>query len=238
MRAHFGMNGLGAWVRALGMLGAVVAASAPQSVSAEPHAYQLSEGKVRFFCEGPQVTLPAWGQFAAVASSIQFDSKSLDKTKGSAEVLLTSVNTRDAGWDTVFRSAEFLGLEEFPRSSFGIRSVTPLEPAEAGKWVPVTMQGDLFLHGVHRAITVPGSVRWSSLSGGEPDVLEVRAYFHIRWDEYNIAVPTGITRTFTGDGASIQVELSFVRAPKKRVHNKPPATKPTAPKAPAPSLGF
>lgn len=237
MQTNFEMSDRCAWVRALGVLAALIAAYLPQAAYAEPRAYQLSEGKVRFFCEGPQVTLPAWGQFAAVASSIQFDSKGLDKTKGSAEVLLTSVNTRDAGWDTVFRSAEFLGLEDFPRSSFGIRSVTALEPADAGKWVPVSIQGDLFLHGVHRAIVVPGTVRWSSLSGGEPDVLEVRAYFHIRWEEYNIAVPTGITRTFTGDGASIQVELSYVRAPKKRVHGKPPAPKPIAPK-PAPSLGF
>lgn len=206
---------LGAPLRALLLLGLISVAMGASTAAAEPSGYLLSEGRVRFFCEGPQVTLPAWGQFAAVASSVTFDAERIEKTTGAAEVLLTSVNTKDSGWDAVFRSAEFLGLEEFPKSTFIVRSVTPAGEVRPGTWVPVNIRGAFVLHGVQKEITVPGSVRWSSLSGGAPETLEVRSYFKILWADYNIPVPTGITRTFAGDGAGIQVELSFVRSRRK-----------------------
>ena len=46
--------------------------------------------------------------------------------------------------------------------------------------------------------------------------VRVRASFHITWEDYQIAMPTGSTRSFAGDGALIQTDLTYELSETKR----------------------
>ncbi|MCA9601073.1 MAG: YceI family protein [Polyangiales bacterium] len=179
--------------------------------------YELDDGVVRFVCEGDGVVMPAWGRFGAVTSQLSFDPKDLARAKGHVEVLLASVRTEDSGWDLAFREAEFIGADEFPRSHFAIRSVTGPKVVQPLAWTQASLKGEFVLHGVSREVSVPATIRHVPAQKDRPAEVYVRAYFRIHWDEYDLAVPKGMTRTFTGDGALIQVELRFVaRRPKPK----------------------
>jgi len=54
-------------------------------------------------------------------------------------------------------------------------------------------------------VVVPATAKWLPQKAR----LRVRASFHVTWDEYEIAVPTGGTRTFAGDGALIHADLRY-----------------------------
>ena len=188
------------WVLA-GLLVASVAYAASGSE------WVLGEGRVRFVCEGPEVTVPAWGQFTTVEGALSLDPRDLSKAAGNIDVYMVSIRTDDAAWDTMFRSAGFLGIEEHPKARFVLDEVRGPKRLERGKWTPMTLEGRFQLHGVTKKVEVPATARW--MSGDEGERIRVRASFHITWDDYDIAMPTGSTRLFAGDGALIQADLTY-----------------------------
>lgn len=171
--------------------------------------YELVDGKVRFVCEGPDVVIPAWGEFATLEAALSLDPKKLNKAKGHVDVLMVSMRTEDTAWDTMFRRAGFLEIEEHPRSRFVVERIQGKEQLEANKWTRLRLKGHFTLHGITKAITVPASAKWIPGDGKKSDELIVRAFFHITWDEYQIAMPTGSTRSFAGDGARIHIDLKY-----------------------------
>ncbi|MDH3622526.1 MAG: YceI family protein [Myxococcales bacterium] len=182
---------------------------------APPESYELVEGKIRFVCEGPEVTVPAWGQFGTVEGALSVDPLDLRKASGNIDVYMVSVRTDDAAWDTMFRRAGFLEIDDHPKSRFVVEEVRGAKRLKRGAWVPVTLEGRFMLHGIIRKVSVPATVKWvpADSKSEEDSRIRVRASFHITWDEYQIAVPTGRTRNFTGDGALIQADLQY--SPKK-----------------------
>ncbi|MCA9582596.1 MAG: YceI family protein [Myxococcales bacterium] len=193
----------------------------PESASAEADVYDLVDGSVRFTCEGDKVVVPAWGKFGAVSSHVRADPADIAKTKGHVEVLLSSVNTEDSGWDDAFRRAEFLGIEEHPKARFAIRRIEGVKDFRPNRWNHVLLVGQFSLHGIEREVSVPAGIRWTKASKGKAEELYVRAYLHITWDQYEIPVPGGITRTFAGSGARIQVELKYQRKASAQKGHKP-----------------
>ena len=188
--------------------------------SADPStgSHRLEEGKVRFVCEGPEVTVPAWGQFGTVEGALSIDPRDLQKASGNIDVFMVSIRTNDAAWDTMFRRAGFLEIDDLPRSRFVLEAVRGATKLEPGKWVPMTLEGRFALHGVSKKVSVPATVRWTpaDAKSGVSERIHVRASFHVTWDEYEIAMPTGHTRTFAGDGALIQADLAYTPSRPKR----------------------
>ena len=173
--------------------------------------YVLSDGKVRFVCEGPEVTVPAWGAFGTVEGALSLNPLDLSTVSGAIDVYMVSIRTDDAAWDTMFRRAGFLEIDDFPKSRFVIEKVRGAKKLVQGQWIPMKLQGRFTLHGVARQITVPATARWSPADPAteKGEQIHVRTSFHVTWEEYEIAMPTGHTRTFAGDGAMVQVDLEY-----------------------------
>ncbi|MGB5366571.1 MAG: YceI family protein [Polyangiales bacterium] len=200
------------------VLFAVSALASFANADMSPGTHELEEGKVRFVCEGPQVTVPAWGQFGTVEGALSIDPRDLRKASGNIDVFMVSIRTDDSAWDTMFRRAGFLEIDDVPKSRFVLESVRGAKKLEPGKWVPMTLEGRFALHGISKKVSVPATVRWTPADAktGNSERIRVRASFHVTWDEYEIAMPTGHTRTFAGDGALIQADLAYGPTKAKR----------------------
>lgn len=188
---------------------------------AETSDYGLEDGTLRFVCEGSKVTVPAWGEFGTVGAALSLNPDDLSKAKGHVEVLLVSISTEDAAWDTMFRRAGFLEIDEHPKSRFVIDQVHG-GPLKSGNWVPLNLEGRFTLHGKTKKIHAPATAKWLAGTGKEKDAerIVVRADFHITWEEYDIAMPSGSTRLFAGDGAHIQVRLTYKPQKQKKKRSK------------------
>lgn len=184
--------------------------------------YTLNDGKVRFVCEGPEVTVPAWGQFGTVEGALSIDPKDLSKAAGNIDVYMVSIRTDDAAWDTMFRKAGFLEIDDIPKSRFVLDRIQGAAKLEERKWVPMKLEGQLTLHGISKKVSVPATVNWVPADPmvGQDERIHVRASFHISWDDYEIAMPTGLTRTFAGDGALIHADLDYAPSRLKRGRGK------------------
>lgn len=197
---------------------AVLSCSFAVQVSAERAAKRLTmvEGEVGFVCEGPEIAVPAWGQFSTVESVLRLDPQDLTKVSGHIDVYMVSIRTDDSAWDTMFRRAAFLEIDDHPKSRFVLDSVRGAKKLEPNEWTSMTLVGSFELHGVTRKVTVPATAKWVPAEGQQKAGLRVRASFHVKWDDYEIAVPTGGTRTFAGDGALIYSDLRYRVSPAKR----------------------
>lgn len=176
----------------------------------------MVDGDVGFVCEGAGIQVPAWGRFMTVESALVLDPRDLSKASGHIDVYMVSIRTDDSAWDTMFRRAGFLEIDEHPKSRFVLQSVGGATKLEPNQWTPMTLSGAFELHGVTREVTVPATAKWVPAEGQKEAELRVRASFHVKWDDYEIAVPTGGTRTFAGDGALIYSDLRYAVKPAKR----------------------
>ena len=135
---------------------------------------------------------------------------------------MVSIRTDDAAWDTMFRRAGFLEIDEHPKARFVVDAVRGPKRLERGKWTPMTLEGHFVLHGITKKISVPATARWL---GPNPEKetgerIRVRTSFHVTWEDYQIAMPTGSTRAFAGDGALIHADLTYELAEGKRKRGK------------------
>ena len=127
---------------------------------------------------------------------------------GRVEVLLSSIRTEDAAWDTMFRAASFLALDEHPRASFELFSVQGATRITQS-WAPIELVGRFSLKGVHRDLRVPGRVRRLPAEGDRPERVELLAIFPLRWLDHGINVPANSRRDFAGEGAAVRMRLVF-----------------------------
>ena len=184
--------------------------------------YVLEAGEVRFVCEGEEVTVPAWGQFSTVEGALSVDPRDLSTVSGSIDVYMVSIRTEDAAWDTMFRRAGFLEIDDYPKSRFVLDKIRGPRRLEQGKWVPMTLEGHFVLHGITKKIDVPATAQWiaADTKNDKPERIRVRTSFHITWDDYQIAMPTGSTRLFAGDGALIHADLTYELSKPKSKRSK------------------
>ena len=194
----------------------------PWANAEEQRHYELVDGTVRFICEGPEIIVPAWGEFSTVESGLIMSAPSLTSVEGHVDIPLVSIRTDDWGWDKMFRSAGFLEIDEFPVSRFVVDKVTGAERLVANKWVSVELDGEFTIHGVTKKIVAPARAKWTTDPRGskKKERVTVHTHFHILWEDYKIDVPEGSTRKFAGDGAHIQVELTFKPGPKSKKKKK------------------
>jgi polyisoprenoid-binding protein YceI len=122
----------------------------------------------------------------------------------------------------MFRRAGFLEIDEHPKARFVLDEVRGPKRLERNKWTPMTLEGHFVLHGITKKIEVPATARWTAPDAekGTGERIRVRASFHITWDDYEIAMPTGSTRLFAGDGALIHSDLTYELSEKKKRKKK------------------
>jgi polyisoprenoid-binding protein YceI len=118
----------------------------------------------------------------------------------------------------MFRRAGFLEIEEHPKARFVLDRVRGPKKLERGKWTPTTLEGHFVLHGITKKIEVPATARWMAADSEKEtgERVRVRASFHITWEDYQIAMPTGSTRNFAGDGALIHTDITYELSESKR----------------------
>ncbi len=212
-----------AWLRAILVTAALSTLFSTAAADSSAGSYVLKSGEVRFVCEGEEVTVPAWGQFTTVEGALTLDPRELARVEGNIDVFMVSIRTEDAAWDTMFRRAGFLAIDDHPRARFVIDEVRGPSRLERGKWVPMTLEGHFALHGITQKVVVPATARWmpADAEKNRGEQIRVRASFHITWDDYEIAMPTGSTRRFAGDGALIHADLLYELSESKSRRRKP-----------------
>ena len=108
----------------------------------------------------------------------------------------------------MFRAAHFLAIDEHPSALFELFTVEGADHI-TGEWQRIRLKGRLTVKGVNRDVEVPGRVRRIAATDDEPEKVELLAIFSLRWADHDIAVPTGSTRAFAGDGARVRMRLVF-----------------------------
>lgn len=198
-------------MRAPALLSAVFVASLlwTSPVDAQAREWDLTEeSTVRFVCAGPAVTRAARGRFATLSGRISVDPAAPSGGRGTVQIEMVSITTWDAAWDTMFRRAAFLEIDEHPHARFDLRSVTAAGPL-ASEWSRMTLEGVITVRGVERPLRVPARARLLPAEGDVPERIEVTGSFPVAWDEFGIRVPTGWTRAFAGDHAAVEVHLFY-----------------------------
>jgi polyisoprenoid-binding protein YceI len=180
---------------------------------AQPREWHLQdESVVRFMCRGEGVDTPAKGRFAAVNGRVVMNPDDLGTIRGRVDVVLSSIRTDDSAWDTMFRAASFLAIDEHPRASFELFSVEGARAVPDSGWAPVQLRGRLTLKGVDRQTVVRGRVRRVPATDGEPERVELLAIFPLEWTDHDINVPENSRRDFAGSGAYVRMHLVFTPA--------------------------
>jgi polyisoprenoid-binding protein YceI len=185
-------------------------AGAQQRPAAER--FRLEEGgTVRFVTRGPEASHPIAGRFGAVTSRITLDPANPSAARGFVEVLLSSITSQDSGWDTMFRRAPFLGIDDFPRARFEVQRITGLSRLDADRWIPARLVGRVTMREASCDKTAPAQLRYHARGSerGDHEKLDVRTTFDLTYEELQIAVPDGATREFAGDGVRVVVDLTY-----------------------------
>jgi polyisoprenoid-binding protein YceI len=174
---------------------------------ADPIAFALEEGgAVRFRCRGEGIQHPAEGRFSTVTSHLELDPSDLSSLRGEVQVFMTSITTDSSGWDVMFRRAPFLDIDQFPRATFTVTGVEGATSLESGRWTRLRILGDFTIHGVTKGKSVEALVFWDA----ETRRLRLRARTEMTWDEHDISMPEGNTRSFAGDRAALLISLDFI----------------------------
>jgi polyisoprenoid-binding protein YceI len=149
------------------------------------------------------------GEFTAVTGTLKLDRADITKSKVSALIDATTINTHEAQRDTHLKSADFFDVEKFPTLSFTSTRVSPGGDGE------LKVAGDLTIHGVTRNVvfevegpSAPMKDPWGGTRIGLSATTRInRKDFGLAW---NAALETG--GILVGDEVTISLEVQFVQA--------------------------
>jgi polyisoprenoid-binding protein YceI len=149
------------------------------------------------------------GSFGKVHGVVVVDDKDITKSKVSATIDTTSIDTGVAKRDAHLRSADFLEVEKFPTMTF----VSTKVARDGADKLKVT--GDLTLHGVTRSVVLDvegpsaeikdpmGNIRRGASAGTKIN----RKDFGLTW---NKAIEAG--GVAVGDEVAISIEVELIKA--------------------------
>jgi polyisoprenoid-binding protein YceI len=152
------------------------------------------------------------GSFGKVQGVVVVDDKDITKSKVSATIDTTSIDTGVAKRDAHLRSADFLEVEKFPTMTF----VSTKVARDGADKLKVT--GDLTLHGVTRSVVLDvegpsaeikdpmGNIR----RGASASTKINRKDFGLTW---NKAIEAG--GVAVGDEVAISIEVELIKAADK-----------------------
>lgn len=179
------------------------AGSAPVTYTIDP-AHSSAHFKVRHM-----MISNVRGEFGKVAGSVHFDAARPEQSRVSAEIDVSSINTREPQRDAHLKSADFLDAENYPSIRFESRKVERAGPAA------YRVAGDLTIRGVSREVvlTVNGPTPesrdpWGAMrSGAEATARISRKDFGLTWNQ---VLETG--GVLVGDEVDINIDVELVKA--------------------------
>jgi polyisoprenoid-binding protein YceI len=191
------------WMRAAGM-GVVWliagAASVPAQAGRAVPAGTVAQGQLSF--DGRASAGDFTGTTTTVSGEVT-GGPQLDAVRGWVEAPVATLKTgndrRDRDLNKSMESAQH------PTMRFDLDGVTP---GGTGDSVPVTLKGRLTLHGVERAVEMPGLVRFG------PDQVQIRTDFPLNLKDYKIGGLTkmlGMLRMYEEIKVHVDVTFRFSR---------------------------
>jgi len=123
--------------------------------------------------------------------------------------VVIDINTLEVARDAHLKSADFLGVEKYPTSTFKSSSITPDGDGE------LSLNGDLTMHGVTKPVVLkvqaPSAETTDPLGnariGASATTRIKRNDFGLPW---NAALETG--GFLVGDNVKIELEVSLIRS--------------------------
>ncbi|HUD67357.1 MAG TPA: YceI family protein [Candidatus Sulfotelmatobacter sp.] len=149
------------------------------------------------------------GQFGKVTGTLTLDESDPTKSKATASIEASSIETRDAQRDAHLKSADFLHVEKFPSLSFTSTRISLVRDGE------LAVEGDLTIRGVTRKVlfnvegpTPPTKDPWGNTRVGVSATTKInRKDYGLAW---NAALETG--GILVGDEVTIALEVEFIKA--------------------------
>ena len=151
------------------------------------------------------------GVFGKVQGVVDIDDQDLTRSRASATIDTTSIDTRLAKRDEHLKSADFLDVAKFPVMTF---TSTKVEAAGSGK---LKVTGDLTLHGITRSVVLevegPSQMAKDPMGnlrrGASAETKINRKDFGLTW---NKAMEAG--GVLVGDEVVISIDLEMIKAAK------------------------
>ncbi|HYP08341.1 MAG TPA: YceI family protein [Bryobacteraceae bacterium] len=149
------------------------------------------------------------GQFTGIAGVLTLDESDVSRSQVSAEIDVSTINTREAQRDAHLKSADFFDVEQFPTMSFRSTQVKRTGDDE------LAVTGYLTIHGVTRHVSFQvegptGATRdpWGNTRIGVSATTRInRKEFGLGW---NTALETG--GILVGEDVTITLDLEFIKA--------------------------
>jgi polyisoprenoid-binding protein YceI len=149
------------------------------------------------------------GEFGKVAGTVQFDPHAPEAAVISADIDVSSVNTREAQRDAHLKSPDFLDAAQYPTIHFQSKRVQQVGP---GRY---EVTGDLTIRGISREVvlkvdgpTSESKDPWGyTRSGAEATTKISRKEFGLTWNQ---ALEAG--GVLVGDEVDISIDVELVRA--------------------------
>ena len=149
------------------------------------------------------------GQFGKVTGTLTLDESDLTRSKATASIEASSIETRDTQRDAHLKSADFLHVEKFPSLSFSSTRVSLVRDGE------LAVEGDLTIRGVTRKVvfnvegpTPPTKDPWGNTRVGVSATTKInRKDYGLTW---NAALETG--GILVGDEVTITLEVEFIKS--------------------------
>jgi polyisoprenoid-binding protein YceI len=186
------------------------AASPPADATGLEGAWTLADDGRSFAGYRVEEELARIGLFTAVGRSTVLEG-SLEirgDAVTSVEVIvdMTALESDDSRRDNAIRT-QALETNSFPQASFRTTASIPL-PADAGSGTPLAFQatGELTLHGVTRAVTVPLEAQLVD------DTVVVVGSLDVRFADYDIEQPRAAIVLSVDDEGIMEFQLVFERA--------------------------
>ena len=121
-----------------------------------------------------------YGRFDDFSGAVTMDDADAAKDSISFEIQAASVNTRVAKRDEHLRSPDFLNAKQYPKIIFKSTSV------KKGENNTLEVTGDLTLHGVTRAITIPVQILGTGQFPPGTQRVGLEANFSVKRAEFDI----------------------------------------------------
>ena len=149
------------------------------------------------------------GQFGKVTGTLTLDESDLTKSRVTASIEASSIETRDAQRDAHLKSADFLHVEKFPGLSFNSTRISLVRDGE------LAVEGDLTIRGITRKVvfnvegpTPPTKDPWGNTRVGISATTKIsRKDYGLTW---NATLETG--GILVGDEVAITLEVEFIKA--------------------------
>ena len=121
--------------------------------------HKLEEGKVRFVCEGPEVTVPAWGQSARLRARFPLTRATCARRRETSMCSWCRSAPTIRPGIRCFAGRASSRLTTFQRAGSCSKRCEGRSSLEPGKWVPMTLEGRFALHGINKKVSVPATVK-------------------------------------------------------------------------------